>query len=427
MNKRRNDISNIRKSSIRDVHHNIGPSPITPGGWVRPYGGYSAPTQSVVSSYTGNDKWTSALTQSVVDVRASFLGGEGLQLSIRQDAVSAEDELEYIQNVLEYNNILDFFDSLCIQIELEGELLCVLTNDKEGNIKLNFLPQTQYHYTVEPEENDLRVIKQIKYKDENGKEITIKGEDLIYRRFGPSTWWTLNQPATSRIASSLPILEHIGRATDDLRQINHLYSHPTPYFQAIDRDEAQSLAEHLKATKWTIGNALVSTAEMNYVSVSPGAINSLKEEIDMLVERLSGMTGVPIYFLGLAKQLHNRSTAQLLLESLESAVKKERNTLLDWFNELFNKILLKSNALYGSSYTPNVIIADIPRPAILEADERVLTKLIDLHSKGVISTSTLLRYVPEIEDPDEELRRLGADKLLADEPLPVNPEDDSDA
>jgi len=372
-----------------------------PSGWQRPFGGTSASSSQIQELYLGGGKYGTSMVQSIIDIRSSFITGEGLVIKEKQPG-SASEELQFIEKNISYNMIDELLFQMTVLTEIEAKLLAVIQPIQDKNIfNINVLPYSEYDYKIIQDEDDLQLIKEIQYKSENGKIETIKFGEFIFRNFGSSLWFKPNQ-SCPRIASVMESIENLDRASQDLREINHLFANPTPYFKCESQNEVQSLYNVLNSRKWTIGNILVTTADYSLVETDKNSLESLISEMTSLSERISGVTGVPIYFLGLAKQLNNRSTALAMLEQLENSVKKERKIMISWFNELFFNILNKSNEEFGTSYNPEAIECDIIRPAILNVEQETLDKLIELYDKRAISLETLLSHVPQVDNPLKE-------------------------
>jgi len=371
-------------------------------GWIRPFGGTSASSKQIEESYLGKKKYGTSFVQSIIDIRSSFISGEGLIIKEKQ-GIKAEKELEYINKVINYNQINEMLSQLTVLTEIEGKLLGVIEQVNIDNLyNIKIFPFNMYAYKAVQDEDDPQIIKEITYTGINGKQQIIKYGEFTFRNFGSSLWYKPND-TNPRIASVMEYIENLDRASQDLREVNHLFASPTPYFKCASQTEVQSLSNAIKDMKWTIGKILVTTADYSLVETNNNAVKSIIDEMVSLSERISGSTGVPIYFLGMSRLLNNRATALAMLEQLENSIKKERNILISWFNELFFNILTKSNTDYGTNYNINSIECDIIRPAILDVDQQVLAKLIDLYDIKAISLKTLLNYVPEVENPDEEI------------------------
>jgi len=373
-----------------------------PSGWVRPYGGTSATSKEIEKSYLGEKKYGTSFVQSIIDIRASFITGEGIVIKEKQ-GIEANAELDYINQVVDYNQIDEMLSQIAVLTEIEGKLLGVLEPAEQNLINVKIFPFNLYGYNVVQDENDPQIIKEVEYTDIDGKLQKVPYGEFSYRTFGSSLWYYPNK-ANPRISSVMEYIEDLDRASQDLREINHLFANPTPYFKCADQAETQNLAAALKNLNWQIGKILVTTADYSLVETDRESVQALIDEMVSLAERISGSTGVPIYFLGMARLLNNRATALAMLEQLENSIKKERNILVSWFNELFFNILTKSNEDYDTNFNPDSIECEIIRPAILDVDQAVLTKLVELYDKKAISLKTLLTFVPEIESPEEEIK-----------------------
>jgi len=397
-----------------------------PSGWERPYSGTASGIEPIIAAYTGKASHGSSLVQSIVDTRASFISGRGLQLSISPQYDGTEvgtDELDYINRVLAYNDIPDLLQQMAVLSEIEGRLLLAIDPvavQGDQLYRIRILPYSLYHYTLDQDDDDLQVINSVTYSSKSNKTVKLNKDEIAYQTFG-STLWFRPADARPRIAACMEVIECLSRARLDWRQINHLYAHPTPVFRCNQQQEVMSLAKALQDAKWTIGKQIVTTADVSILQIDTSAAKNIGDEITSLMEAISGTTGVPVIFLGYTRLLSNRATALSLFEVLDSSVRKERENMVALFSYLFRLILEHANAKMGKNYVTDCVSAAILPPAILEAEERLLDKLTQMYQAGTISLRTLLSYNPYIDDPSAEevaiaqtqMRGMGDNAVLA--------------
>jgi hypothetical protein len=203
-------------------------------------------------------------------------------------------------------------------------------------------------------------------------------------------------------------IETVSAAKRDLREVNHLFAHPTPVFKTETANEAKSLNSQLMEQKWSIGTMIVSTAEYSVVGVDTGGTEVLLNEINSAIQRISGATGVPIYFLGLSSDMVNRATAYAMMEALDINVAIDRKRFETLFENLFNTIFSKHNESLGTKLNAENIQITIPSPSvILEQRTEQTDRLLNLYLAGALSLRTLLSKINEVTDVDREILEIG--------------------
>ena len=384
-----------RKRKIEKTKHFVGSK--SPTGWERYGGGSAVSPREIQSAYLGESKFGNAMVQSIIDIRTNFIIGQGMNIYTEGEN---ERELEIINEVLDKNDILSYLDQYVVQTEIEGRLLAVFGD----NLDITIFPWMKYTYEVVESDEKPGEIEYIRYTDYKGQKVEINPEDFIYRNFGSSLWY-LPSKANTRMMSVMEYINNLERVRLDIRKVNHLFASPTPLFKTESQEETVALHQELVDKNWTIGKVLITTADYSLVEMNKDSVQCLIDEINMLSETISGVTGVPIYFLGITRPLQSRAAALAMLEQLENSVQKERSILTEFFNDLFVHIL--ANHEQSDRLDVHSVKCKFIKPAILDVDERIIERLFTLYSNKALSLKSLLSFVPEIEDVDEEIKRIG--------------------
>lgn len=395
-----------------------------PSGWL-PYTsstGVGSRIKQVSNKYTGEDPDGSFLVQSVIDSRAGFMVGSGIRLQ-KIDGIDCDKEHELADSVIKWNNLdKGFLFDLAIEAELEGRLLLLIQEagvpvdgPKSGltdlgtidRYNIRHIPYSKYRYRVIMRDDDNTVIDRIEYTDVNGGTVTIPAEDIVFATFGASRYFEPDK-ATPRVASALEDIDTVSAARRDLREVNHLFAHPTPVFRTESANEAKALDKQLQKQRWSIGTMVVSTAEYSVVGVDTGGTEVLLSEMNAAIQRISGATGVPVYFLGLSTDMVNRATAYAMMEALDTNVALDRKRLETMFEELFHVIFHKHNQKHGGNLNPEHLHITIPSPAVIR-EQRVEQGeyLLNMYLAGALSLRTLLNNINEVTDVDKEIEEIG--------------------
>ncbi|GAH41096.1 unnamed protein product, partial [marine sediment metagenome] len=84
---------------------------------------------------------------------------------------------------------------------------------------------------------------------------------------------------------------------------------------------------------------LAGTAKMSFIKLDAGGIDSIEKEIVSLVKLISGNTGIPVHFLGFVDLMSNRATAEDLINMINAATTKERQTWIGAYEEVIKKAM----------------------------------------------------------------------------------------
>ena len=372
-----------------------------------PYPTYSAKAVELSAKYDGTATWGCQLAKSLVDVRAAFVIGRGVKTSYKGKTEKDSRELDFIQEFIRLNNLDEEVpQNWATEAEIEGKFLGRLFPDqKEEQIRVRFVPWTQYGYTVVNYPGDYATYVSVSY-DLEGVLQTLSAKEFVYARFGGRTNKVNDTPSV--IAQVLRPLEALDKALVDWRKINGYFSSPTPYFKCEDRPACEALYAKLKAMSWKIGKFLVGTADFSLISADSAGIESLLKEIVTNVKIISGSTGVPPHFLGFPDLVSNRSTADNLMEFINASTSKARCLWVGAYDELFRKVLVMANEKFQKGFDPNVIQVAIP-----EANAAMVRELVEiwlpLYEKKALSRETLISKIPGV-DTKEELDKIKAEK-----------------
>ncbi|GAG19563.1 unnamed protein product, partial [marine sediment metagenome] len=210
--------------------------------------------------------------------------------------------------------------------------------------------------------------------------------------------------------------ENLDMAIWDLRTANRLFASPTPVVTCKAQKDAKAVEAYMNdpTRRWKIGKLLIiANAEYELKGLDSRGWEAIRAEVEMLAKAISGTSNVPVHFLGMPDLLSNRATADNLMELVTAGSSHARNTWIEFYSEMFEKVLEAANEKFkrGFEYTDGVG-CDIPE--ISEGKLRQLASIwLPLYQAGVVSLETLLGMIPNV-DPEIEKKRLeAAETLLA--------------
>ena len=372
------------------------------------YTGYDEATRELARKYDGSGDWGNQIAQILIDARATAICGAGLKVSAPEGNV-AEDE--FIARFLDHNgldeeNLITFAKDG----EIDGKILIKLVKelDDQGKpiVGVRLLPWSELEYKVIVEKDDYKKIKGVTYKLEDQVLTMSNPEEFIFFKLSGRT--TKVNETRSKVAKVIMQMENLDRALQDLRKINKLFAHPTPWAQTQTMEEANDLVGLVETKKWKIGKFLAGTADFSFKGADLSGGDSLIKEIVTNVQLISGGTGIPPHFLGFPELMSNRATAENLMEMIVLATGPERKVHVGGWKEVVTKAMLLQNKLDNGSLNPEVVTVDIPYTSN-EALEEVITVWLPLRESMYISEDTFLSKIPGV-DPEKEKKKLEEEK-----------------
>ena len=336
-----------------------------------PYKTYKSAIEELGRKYEGIADWGSYQARSIIDVRAAFTIGNGIKAVTRNSKTKKSEkvvdkkfqkELEYIEAFLEANDLdEEGAHDYAKEAEIEGRTLFKLIPNKDTKtIDLRFVSYTTHNYEIESDPEDYKIYEKATWRTAEGEEVSLQKKEFVYKKFAGRADKVNDIMPT--VATILRLLEDLDKALKDFRSINNLFASPTPHFDCEDETAASNLYQKLKDINWKIGKFLVTAkAKFTMVSADASGAESLVKEITNLVKMISGVTGIPVHFLGLPDLMSNRSTSTDMFEMIIASTTKVRKTWIGNYEEIFTKVLTMSNDNFGTSFITDSISCEIPQ------------------------------------------------------------------
>lgn len=388
------------------------------------YPDYARAIQEISDKYVGKANWGVLQTGQIIDLRSAFILGEGVKVThTTKTRKEAEKELVWAESFFKYNGLdAEMAQEIVKEAEIEGKLALSIifddakTSDLEGGmISARFISWSKKKYEVVADPEDYLWFKELKWKDEAGKDVKKDEADFVYKKFGGR----LNAPneAQPKIQKCLTQIDRLDQALKDLRTINHLYAAQTPDFEVDNPDEVETLSENLQGGEgrqnWRIGTLIVHTGRFNLKGPDSAGVQNLIAEIELLLKMISGTTGIPIHFLGLLDLLRNRATGDNTRELVNASTTKERAIWKGAYQELIEKAMVKwnketGNAKKSTGLDPKKIKVEIPL-ITQEHWDRIRDVLLPAEAQGVITKDTVAAQIPGIDTEAEAEKRAASD------------------
>ena len=377
------------------------------------YPSYDKAVNEISRKYQGIADWGVLQTGNVIDLRAAFIIGQGLKLTAK--AEDAEDEMAFAQKFIEDNGLdHELAQDLAKEAEIEGKMLLKLfpetiadinESGKRTKIMLRWVSWTQTKYTINTDANDYAKIEKAIWKEVDKAEENLEPSTFVYKKFGGR----LNMPndAMPRVGKCLTQIDNLDKALRDWREIDRLFSSPTPDFECETAEDAKACNEWLEKVNWKIGKGFAHTGKFSYKQPDASGQQAIETEIITLMKMISGTTGIPIHFLG-APELTTKYGAanESLLELIEASTSKEREIWKGGYQELITKAMLMWNteSKIGERLDPTKVGVELVRITQAQWD-RIEKIYLPMFLGGALTLPGLLAQVPGFDVEAEKKRR----------------------
>jgi hypothetical protein len=379
--------------------------------------GTSTSYESVIGAlyrqYSGIDTRGSGLVREIVDFRAAQIAGNGI--NVRSDDPATN---EWLTRWAAYNQISGRRGLAWVRdSELEGRavLINTVTRDDDGNVQIRTrsLPWIRWQYTILTDPEDGEEFRAVSFSDASGRAVEIDRNNATYIKTAGATAEQSGYCMHTTIPRTGLVLDRINAiaaAMDDLRGNNRLYGRPVRVLTAQDEATANQIrlalfGDQARGTPNvrldnSRGEFYVVAGSMSYAEPSGQANQSILREITMCAQIISGVTGVPVHYMGFPELLSNRATADDMHELINATTAREREAWKSGCREHAMKACRLYMQETGEQLQPDSIVVTLP-VIMLSSIQRVADVWLPLYQAGVVSKQTVREQVPGI-DPELE-------------------------
>lgn len=398
------------------------------------YPSYASAVAEIDRKYKGTADWGVLQTGNIIDLRSAFIIGDGITPSAKEEG--AEKELEWTEKFLEYNDLDgEVAQEFAKEAEIEGKIALKLAieEDKEVEKKENkfmvsvrFISWADKKYEVIPNPLDYLDYQKLAWKQTGShKAETLDAKEFVYKKFGGRI---MNpNEAAPKTMKCLTQIENLDKALRDWRQINHIFAGPVLYAKCEGQKEVNAALTALADKNFKVNKMLAGTFELSFLSLDIKGVESIESEIEDLVKMISSTTGIPVHFLGFVELMSNRATAENLMEMVNAATTKERQTWIGAYEEVIKKAMVMWNdaAAEGMSkekqLDPDKIKVDIPT-ITKEHYDRLEKIFLPACVAGKLSDEAFLEMIPGF-DVKAELERKEANEKSELEQIKIENKD----
>jgi len=387
------------------------------------YPSYQSAVTEINRKYIGTADWGVLQTGSIIDLRAAFIVGDGVIITDKEPREEPSAELEWVEEFFKYNDLdREVVQEFAKEAEIEGKIALKLAveedkeedeevdeKDKKWKVSVRFISWLDKKYKVIPNPLDYLDYQKLKW-DKTGQHEgeTLDAKEFVYKKFGGRI---MNpNEAAPKIMKCLPQIEGFDKALWDWRNINHIFAGPVLYAKCVDGAEVKLMLAAFDDKNFKLRKILAGTAEMSFIKLDVGGVDSLENEIANLAKVISGTTGVPVHWLGFVDLMSNRATAEDLINMINGATTKERQTWIGAYEEVIQKaIVMWNNAAEKGmgkdrQLDPDKIKVDIPIITKMHYD-RLEKIFLPAVIAGKISDEAFLAMIPGLDVTAEMERK----------------------
>ncbi len=375
-----------------------------------PYTSYQSQVNKIDQMYRNVAQWGNMIAKNVIDIRAAFSTGQGLQV-VRNENFTGDStrEMAFIRDFMELNNLnIEMPQEYAKEAEIEGRVLFKFgpavdwDGNGNNNIQLEFVPWRQRNYKITKAPNNPYRALRAEYTGTAGQTFDLAENQFVFRSFGGNPY---QNETPSKMAFCIGHAQNLDKALWDWREINKIHSSPTPVITVDDKEEAKRVIDYVKKKNWKVGKLMVLfNGEFKLVGWDGEGFTTMKEEIEVLVKTMSGTTGIPVHFFGYPELLSNRDTAESLIELIVLATNKERTTWISAYDEVFKTAIELYNEAFNNNLNPEAVSARMPFVSAGKMEE-IANVWLPMYLANTISLQTFLSQLAgDIEIDDEMVR-----------------------
>jgi len=392
------------------------------------YSTYESAIAEINRKYNGTADWGVLQTGNIIDLRAAFIIGDGIIISEKEPGEKPSPELKWVENFFKYNDLdREVAQEFTKEAEIEGKIALKLAieedkeedeevdeKDKKWRVSIRFISWLDKKYEIVPNPLDYLDYQKLKWKATSKyKAETLDAKEFVYKKFGGRI---MNpNEAAPKIMKCLTQIENLDKAERDWREINNIFAGPILAAECETDAEVKSTKEALSDKNWKIKKVFIATSKLYYAQFDIKGVESIEKEIVSLVKLISGTTGVPVHWLGFVDLMSNRATAEDLINMINGATTKERQTWIGAYEEVIKKAMVMWNnaAEKGMSkdkqLDPDKIKVDIPIITKMHYD-RLEKIFLPACIAGKISDEAFLAMVPGLDVKAEMERKEAAEE-----------------
>ena len=356
---------------------------------------YKSQVNETYRKYNGLSDFGNQQTRAVIDLRTSFIAGEGISISAKNKKTRDWIQTFITNNKLNGLNLINGAKGT----EIAGQTLFLykpINDNGEIKIKVIRMPYTlkQRYKPVYGKLFENEKILDIMLKTKTGWE-SLNYKYFVYVRTGGDD--TNTEGPVTKTGVVLTDIENYDRALKDIRRLNHILARITPVWETTSDTETTALKNNLNDTRWKIGEAFIGKAKFRYETPGTEAHSNLIAELTSTIKSISAVTGVPVHWLGYVDLMSNRATAKSLYENIKASTSIER---IIW-EEAYYHLILNAMQLYIDSGGTNVDFDkdfQVRLPLIsLENFLEIVRALNIAYNDKAISIDDYMNFIPGID------------------------------
>jgi len=389
------------------------------------YRSYENAIAAIQKKYNATAEWGTTLTGNIIDLRAAFIIQDGLKVVVA-DGVEKEQamaELQWATDFFQYNKLdRELTHTLATEAEIEGKIAFKIAmeqindgwKDYDQMVTIRYISYLDKKYEIFTSAEDYMDYEKLAWKPKaNDRGETLSDNDFVYNKFGGR----ITEPNTAqpKIMKCLTQIDDVDKALRDWREINHIFATPILDVECDDDTAVQAAKAQLDQMNMKIKKAFIHAgSKAQILGPDMAGVNSLENEIVSKIKIISGVTAIPVHFIGLLDLLKNRSTGESTREMVISATTKERKIWEGTYNEVVEKAMMKYNGNVSGKKSKQSQLDPTKIKVIIsvytqEQWDHIEKVLLPMYLADALSIEYLLSQVPDL-NVESEMKKLDQKK-----------------
>ncbi|TGK10362.1 hypothetical protein [Leptospira stimsonii] len=369
------------------------------------------------SKYEAEADKGSSLVRTLVDNLVTWISGNGVNVSLKNDDAKFENLKTDIGRFLEYNKLYSSgFQNHVRNGLFDSEVALDLTKTKHilfdrEYVRVKYLRKDLYKYDTVVSTEDKETVVQIKWNNEKTtKPVTLDYKNFVLVNFGKNP----------KLGNILPDLDRLDEILEKFGNSNNLFGIPTPVGKTSTIEDAESTIQRILTPikydddgneiehgdpNWEPGQMMISPVEWKFLEPSGSGADSFIKEFNVRIQKVSGACGTPIHLLGFVSLFGTNAGAESTLEQINTAITGIREIWKENLYELIIKAMLLQG--YAIEFLEEAgITINLPFATMIQL-QMIATYWLPLYMEGLIDRDTMIEMLPGV-DPEVIKERLDA-------------------
>ena len=350
--------------------------------------------------------------RTIIDYRASVIAGGEINVTANEQTESALTD--WFDTEAIYNKTVAYAQLA----EREGRLALAIYK-KGDSIGVRALPYHEYKYKLLYDKYD--EVSGLEYQSSEGL-IKIMKPYLVYMQYAGQDEYSGESMPPPKVAYCINDIDKMDEEMLRWSNINHFFADPTTHFDTKDisffeklkqlvvgkmsnavPESGNGINDEQELRSWKVGEGIVTVnTTLDYKQSEMRGIESIDRNIQVRAQRVSFITGVPIFII-YPELMSNRATADQIAAETNNATVIERMKHQDLWQSVCESFCITSNILFGTSFSFEDLYVTLPQISSQQL-QLLINTTAPLVGSGIMSKQTFRELLPNINSVQEAER-----------------------